>query len=83
MNLTKAEHQGLVDMRLVQLEDYIRVYKENEPIITAADNISNLKSIVKCAESLLEAYEAKVDAEEEQLAEEAEEKYKKNFLGEE
>lgn len=82
MKLTKEEHQALVDMRLVQLEDFIRVYKENEPIITDADNISNLKSIVECAEGLLEAYEAKVDAELEQQAEEAEREYQEKFGGE-
>lgn len=82
MKLTKQEYQNLVDSRLVDLENVLKAYKENEPLVSNATNISNLKALVECAEQLLEAYEAKVEAEEDEQAEEAEKEYQKEFGGE-
>lgn len=70
MKLTIEEYKGLVDSRLVVLEDAIREYKDKEPIETDMTNVYNLKAIVKSAEALLEAYEAKVEAEEDEQIEE-------------
>lgn len=81
MKLTKEEYQNLVDSRLVELEELIKEFKDNEPIVSDNENIKTLARIVVRAEALEEAYNAKVDAEMEQQAEEAEKEYQIKFGG--
>lgn len=83
MKLNKQEYQELVDSRLVELENAIKVYKDNEPIVTDAQTLDNLDYLVKCAEALYKAYEAKVEAELDECAEEAEKRYQETFGGDE
>lgn len=81
MKLSKEELQGLVDSRLVELEDSIIRFKNNEPILSDDDTIELVKKITRKAEALEEAYNAKIDGALEQLAQEAEEKWNRSSNG--
>lgn len=81
MKLSKEELQGLVDSRLVELEDSIIRLKNNAPILSDDDTIELVKRITRNAEALEEAYNTKVDGALEQLAEEAEEKWNRGSNG--
>lgn len=76
MKLTKQECQNLVDSRLLDLERYVGEYKDNEPTNTDNNNLGKIKDIITGAERLLEAYESKVEAEEEEAGEELEKEYR-------
>lgn len=76
MKLTIAEYDGIVESRLVDLENALQTYKDNQPIVCNNDNIAFLQNVVKRANALLEAYEAKVEAEEDATGEELEKGYK-------
>lgn len=81
MKLSKEELQGLVDSRLVELEDSIIRFKNNAPILSDDDTIELVKKIARKAEALEEAYNAKIDGALEQLAQEAEEKWNRSSNG--
>lgn len=70
MKLTKSEYQSIIDSRRVDLENAVATYRDNISIISDDHVIEQVKQIVKRAELLQEAYEAFLDAdEEEQIAE--------------
>lgn len=79
MKLTKEDYQDLVDKSLVELEDAIKKYKDGEPIVSNEANLKRLKKVSKLADELYYTYDAMIDAELEEQAEEAEREYKIKF----
>lgn len=76
MKLTKQEYQALVDSRLVELENAIEDFKNNEAIVNDHTNLKGVSRIVCIAEAFEEAYENMISAEEDQVVEE----YKLNLV---
>lgn len=76
MKLNKQEYQALVDSRLVELENAIKDFKNNEPIANDHTNLKGVSRIVYIAEAFEEAYENMISAEEDQVIEE----YKLNLV---
>lgn len=79
MKLNAMEYSTLVNSRLVDLEGAIQTYKDNEPIVDNKRNLDALNWVVRRAEALLDAYEAKVEADEEETGEELDKKYELNM----
>lgn len=75
MNLTMEECGSLVDSRLVDLENAVKTYKDNEPIVNNAENLNNLQKVIDTANALYDAYDAKVQVEEDNDAEELSKEY--------
>lgn len=82
MKLTKEEYQSLVDSRLVDLQAAIETFRVSQAIVNHTKNIERLETVMSRSELLLEAYQFMVEAEEQEQIDEAEEKYKNDFLGE-
>lgn len=71
MELTIEEYQNLVKSRFAELKAAIQEYEVDEPLVDDDTNLERLKKVSGLAENLYYAYNAKVDAEMEQLAAES------------
>lgn len=71
--LTREEYEGIVDSRLVNLENTIAEFKDKRYVYDENTNLDVLAKVEKTAEELREAYRMLSDYDDEQIVREWEE----------